>query len=225
MTGAGTRRAGLMAPLFSVPSSRSWGIGEIGDLPAIAAWLTGAGQRVLQLLPINELPLHETSPYSAMSAMAIDPQFITLGLVDEFVEAGGEAALEPGLRSEIARLRETPVLDYHGVRALKHSVLRRSYQRFANASSTQTSPRAQAFGRYVVAQSWWLDDYALFRALHAHYGERPWTEWPEPLKSREADAVAAARVALADEVAFRQYVQWVADDQWRAARRGAMPEP
>jgi 4-alpha-glucanotransferase len=27
-----SRRAGLLVPLFSIPSSRSWGIGEIGDL-------------------------------------------------------------------------------------------------------------------------------------------------------------------------------------------------
>ena len=26
--------------------------------------------------------------------------------------------------------------------------------------------------------AWWLDDYALFRALHARHEERPWTEWP-----------------------------------------------
>ena len=35
----GSRRAGLLVPLFSMPSSRSWGIGEIGDIPAMAAWM------------------------------------------------------------------------------------------------------------------------------------------------------------------------------------------
>ena len=44
----------------------------------MTAWLERAGQRVLLMLPINEMPLHESSPYSALSAMAIDPQFITL---------------------------------------------------------------------------------------------------------------------------------------------------
>ena len=59
--------------------SRSWGIGEIGDLERdVAAGSTRAGQRVLQLLPINEMPPGESSPYSALSAMAIDPQFITV---------------------------------------------------------------------------------------------------------------------------------------------------
>jgi hypothetical protein len=46
------RRAGLLIPLFSCPSSTSWGIGDIGDLVPITSWLAAAGQRVLQILPI-----------------------------------------------------------------------------------------------------------------------------------------------------------------------------
>ena len=48
-----SRRAGVLLPLFSMPSARSWGIGEIGDLPVIARWLSDAGVRLLQLLPIK----------------------------------------------------------------------------------------------------------------------------------------------------------------------------
>jgi 4-alpha-glucanotransferase len=79
-----SRRAGILVPLFSIPSSRSWGIGEIGDIKTMARWLETAGQRVLQLLPINEMPGGETSPYSALSAMAIDPQFISMAAVEDF---------------------------------------------------------------------------------------------------------------------------------------------
>ena len=68
---AAGRRAGLLIPLFSCPSAASWGIGEIGDVGTMAAWLAGAGQRVLQLLPINEMAPGQQSPYSAISAMAM----------------------------------------------------------------------------------------------------------------------------------------------------------
>ena len=37
------RHAGLIAPLFSIPSRSSWGIGEIADLPLFARWLAAAG--------------------------------------------------------------------------------------------------------------------------------------------------------------------------------------
>ena len=100
MTG---RRAGVSLPLFSFPSTSSWGIGEICDIPLFSEWLRAAGLRVLQLLPINEMPPGETSPYSALSAMAIDPQFITLEHVEDFAEIGGEQGLEGELRRELVR--------------------------------------------------------------------------------------------------------------------------
>jgi len=41
-----SRRAGILVPLFSIPSSVSWGIGEIGDLPYMARWCrAAAGER------------------------------------------------------------------------------------------------------------------------------------------------------------------------------------
>ena len=58
------RQAGLLIPLFSCPSASSWGIGDIGDLPPLTKWLGGGGQRILQLLPINEMAPGQQSPRS-----------------------------------------------------------------------------------------------------------------------------------------------------------------
>src|SRR5437667_879293 len=127
---SGSRRAGALIPLFSIPSSRSWGIGEIGDIEATCRWLEVAGLRILQLLPINEMPPGETSPYSALSAMAIDPQFITLDALEDFAEIGGERGLERELQEQLERVRMSPSIDYATVRSLKYTVLRRSFARF-----------------------------------------------------------------------------------------------
>ena len=45
-----------------------------------------------------------------------------------------------------------------------------------------------------------------------------WTSWPAPFRSRRADALARARAELARPIRFRQYLQWLADDQWKTAR-------
>jgi 4-alpha-glucanotransferase len=214
----GSRRAGALIPLFSIPSSRSWGIGEIGDIEAMARWLAAAGIRILQLLPINEMPPGETSPYSALSAMAIDPQFITLDRVDDFEEIGGEASLEPGLRARLDAVRMAPRIQYAEVRALKDVALRRCFARFQSVDLAGGTRRAATFRAYVSEEGWWLHDYALFRALHAQHGERAWFDWPDPLRCRRRDALDRARTELADEIEFRQYVQWLAGDQWGEAR-------
>ncbi|MBI4266252.1 MAG: 4-alpha-glucanotransferase [Acidobacteria bacterium] len=215
------RRAGILVPLFSIPSSGSWGVGEIDDIVPMARWLEAAGQRLLQLLPINEMPPEETSPYSAVSAMAIDPQFISLGSLEDFAALGGERALEPELRAVLDGVRRAPLVDYRDVRRLKHTVLRRCFARFRDAEWARESARARALRTFIEEQAWWLDDYALFRALHAQYDELAWTDWPELLRTREAAALAEARRGLADDILYRQYLQWVAGSQWRRAREAA----
>jgi len=212
------RRAGILVPLFSIPSSRSWGVGEIGDLPVLAEWLRSAGQRILQLLPINEMPPDERSPYSALSAMAIDPQFISLRQLEDFEALGGEPQLEPDLRDRVKRARAARTVDYATVRGLKQVALRRSFARFRDVEWHSKSPRAAALRTYLEDEAGWLGDYALFRALHARHHERPWLEWPEPLRHRDPVALAQAREELADDILYRQYVQWVAQNQWTAAR-------
>ena len=67
------RRAGICVPLFSLRSRQGWGLGEILDIPAAVQWLRAARQTVLQILPLNELAPGESSPYSALSAMARSP--------------------------------------------------------------------------------------------------------------------------------------------------------
>src|SRR5688572_19069911 len=215
------RRAGLLIPLFSLKSARGWGIGEIGDIAGAAAWLESAGLSLLQLLPINELPLHETSPYSSLSAMAIDPQYLTMADVEDFAAIGGERGLEAELRANLERLRIEPTVNYAGVRRLKHLALRRSYERFRDTELQTGSERARAFAAFTKDQAWWLADYALFRALHERMRPLPWTEWPEGLRTHHPVALADARAELADDVCYREYLQWLASDQWHAARDAA----
>jgi len=217
----GRRRAGVLIPLFACPSSTSWGIGDIGDVATITRWLAAAGQRVLQLLPINEMASGQQSPYSAMSAMAIDPIFIRVNDVPEFGAIGGEQSLNRDDRARLARVREAAYVDYPTVRALKQRALRSAFEHFEEHEWCRDTARARRLTAYVDAERWWIDDYALFRALHEREQGRAWTEWPAPLRSRAPQALAQARHELADEIRFRQYLQWIADEQWRGARTAA----
>ena len=113
------RQSGIVVPLFSLASSHGWGIGEFADLPEFAQWLGEAGQSVIQILPINEMPPIETSPYSAMTAMALDPIYLSLPEVPDFAAIGGEDALDGAERAEIARLRALPRVNYRSIRRLK----------------------------------------------------------------------------------------------------------
>ena len=161
------RRAGLMLPLFSLRSDAR--LGHRRDRrPRASDAVAGSGRpALLQLLPINELPAHETSPYSALSGMAIDPAFISLAGLPDFEALGGEGALEPPWAEGLAALRASPRINYREVRAVKDHALRRAFARFDDVDMRAGTPRAEAFRAFVEREAWWIDAYALFRALHA----------------------------------------------------------
>ena len=211
------RRAGILVPLFSIPSSTSWGIGEIGDLPAIGNWARAAGVSLIQLLPINEMADGQSSPYSALSAMAIDPIFISIGRVPGFEEEDQDLVSRAD-REVLDAIRRAPTVDHRSVRELKTVVLRRLFDRFARRWHTGDAD-VQALRSYIETQAWWLDDYTLFRALHADNAGRYWIEWDEPIRARHVDALREARQRLEREILYFAWLQWIAWEQWTTARR------
>lgn len=221
MSAGPSRQCGIGVPLFSLVSTRSWGIGEFADLVPFAAWCTAAGQRYVQVLPLNEISPGETSPYSSMTAMALDPIYIHVPDVPDVTALGGEAALSPADAALLAAARASDRVRYGDVRALKLRVLRRGYERFVRDEVAVKGPRAEAFEAYRHREGWWLDGYALFRAIHAAQQERAWWDWPSSLAYSDPGALKEAAAALAEEQRFRAYLQWIAEGQWQAARRAA----
>lgn len=212
------RRAGVLVPLFSIPSAGSWGIGEIADLPHLASWVREAGLSVIQLLPVNEMAEGQTSPYSALSAMAFDPIFIAIRDLPEFAAWGGESSLDDSEQERLEAARRAPAVDYPVIRELKNRCFRDAFDTFLENEWQQRTERAASLRAYMERQRWWLDDYALFRALHAEKSGRYWVEWEGPARDRDTDALAAARTRLEREILYHAFLQWIAHGQWTKAR-------
>jgi 4-alpha-glucanotransferase len=213
----------VLVPLFSLVSHRSWGVGEFLDLPAFARWGQSAGQSFVQVLPMLEIPDHQTSPYSALTAMALDPIYISIEQIDDFQALGGVSQFSSDDRDAHRALVESDRVQHRAVRALKGRWLRRCYARFLRDEASARSPRCAQFEAFARREAWWLDDYALFRALRGVNEQRAWWEWPAALAKRDEEALARARDELAPEVGYREYVQWIAAEQWERARREAAP--
>lgn len=224
------RVAGVTIPLFSIRTARSWGIGEIGDLPVFAQWMKEAGIRLLQILPLGEISGGETSPYAALSAFGIDPMYISLAdvadLGSDVQEALERARLHrPEARDQgdagyglLSRARASQGVDYAAVRALKHHALEAAFARFYEHEHLSGSPRAAALRAFARENEAWLPDYALFRALKDAHEGVAWWEWSQALRDRKPRALAEARVKLAKETLYYEYVQWIAHVEWYDAR-------
>ena len=207
-----TRSAGVLIPLFSLRTRESLGRGEILDLVPMIDFALAMGCTVIQLLPLDETGPIEQSPYSALSVHAIDPMYISmrnLRGVGRIVLGRARAAVG------VARIVGRSI-----VRREKLALLERSYRltrarggHHTGAEKTDTAD----FIAFVAANAYWLDDYALFRALQEQF-DPSWEKWPAELARREPDAIAAARRELADPIEMYSYWQFIAHRQWSAVR-------
>lgn len=213
-----SRHLGVSLPLSSMPSTRSWGIGEIGDLPAFGEWLATAGCDRLMLLPIGTMPTGQTSPYSACSAMAIDPIYLSVEALEDFQRVGGVGALGDDNRRLIAEARASDRVRFADIRKVKEAAVSLAWERFLRDEWAERTTRAADFAGFTAREKWWLDDYALFRACEVEWPGRPWRDWPDAIARRDTDAIHELRRQLSREIRYTQYVQWLADQQWRAAR-------
>ncbi|MBV8771606.1 MAG: 4-alpha-glucanotransferase [Deltaproteobacteria bacterium] len=202
------RCAGILIPLFSIRSIDDFGRGEFGGLIPMARMALAMGHRLLQLLPIDEVPAGETSPYSALSVFALDPIYLSVRPLP---------GLKPGdcdaVRTKL-RQRDEPANQLK-LRMLKGQLLRESYGYFKSGADPVLRDR---YTEFVEQQRGWLEDYALFRALKEEFDWTEWESWPAPLKNREPKALTNLCRALAEPIAMFKYVQFLAHQQWQGLR-------
>ena len=204
-------------PLSAIRSARSWGIGEIPDLVLLGRWLSYYRQTVLQLLPVNDIGPYETSPYAALSAFALDPLYIALEALPDFIALDSGAVLDTDDAATLAAVRSADRVDYSEVRRLKFKALDAAYRRFRDRDLADDSERARRFAAFRAEHRHWLDPYALFMALREAQAHRAWEEWP----AESRDGMTGAAIALAGQHAASMercaYWQWVAAEQWAQA--------
>jgi isoamylase len=214
------RRAGVVIPLFAIHSKGGWGIGGVADVARFATWASRAGFSVLQLLPVNPTSGTDTSPYSATSAFALDPVYLSLDECEDFTAAGGRDALPEETKKRMAAAEASPTVDWTAVRVVKRDAVALAFARFKRDEWTKVTGRARQLASFMRQHRSWLDDYTIFAAWHDHFG-KGWLDWPVGPRDRDPGAIAAARREHADAILSANWVQWQLEIQWRKARRDA----
>jgi 4-alpha-glucanotransferase len=216
------RIAGVLAPLFALRSAHGLGIGDVGTLREFIEWVRESGFRLVQLLPINEVG-RDNSPYNAISAMAIEPMTLHLapGAPAELTAEAFETVIA---NEDLDALRHGPV-KYDRVRKLKRELLERAFENFQANPGPNRQPE---FDQFCEREAIWLKPYALYRVLMELNGENEtWDEWqperqnPETARAWLAKQSPETRREFSAREKFFSYVQWIADEQWRAVRKFA----
>jgi len=216
------RRAGVIVPLSALRTRRDLGIGYIGALEPFFDWMESAGLSVLSLLPLNDLSPLDSCPYSAISAFAADPVYLTL---QEIIEVKRSPELLRRFTDmfdsrEAELCRKASGIHFGDARALKVRLLEEAFKRFDEREYERDTSRAQEF-RAFLARNRWLADYALFKTIKEERGWESWSHWPEGLRERDPRILSEYRQKRGSRIRFHQYVQWQFHVQWRAMRQRA----
>lgn len=200
------RASGILLHPTSLPGS--FGIGDLGEEAfAFIDFLAGSGQSLWQVLPLGPTGYGD-SPYQCFSAFAGNPLLISpTRLVDDGLLSIDDLAQRPRFRP--SRVDFGPVIDY------KKTLFEKAFHAFQRLP--EGALRAE-FIHFCQANDWWLDDYALFRALKHAHGGVAWIDWEPRFALREPDALAYARETLRDRNAAEKFFQFLFFKQWSALK-------
>jgi 4-alpha-glucanotransferase len=216
--------AGVLAPLFALRTENDLGIGDVEGLRQFIDWAASGGFRLVQLLPINETG-RDNSPYNAISSVAIEPTtlHLTSGSPADLTQEDFDASVA---EVDLQRLRRGNV-NYKRVRKLNNALLEKAFVHF-HERTRQDEVAAKPFDDFCRAESPWLDDYSLFRALmEKNRGRETWDQWREEHRSLGAARAwlqalgPTRRRKFETRMRFFRYVQWIAHEQWSATKRHA----
>ena len=210
--------AGTLVPVFSLRTRKSAGIGDFGDLKTMIDFVASTGQKVLQLLPINDTTITHTwtdsYPYSCISVFAIHPQYANLHALPELKDAKARAEAE----KTCAELNALDKIDYEKVNDFKINYLRQIF----NQEGEKMMKTAE-YKAFFQDTELWLVPYAQYSYLRDKNGTADFNQWPDHQVWDEAErkALADPKTAAYKNVAFFYFVQFVLDRQMQEAHEHA----
>lgn len=203
---------GVVIPLFSLHSQLSCGIGEYPDLLPLIDWCSQIHFDIIQLLPLNDTGL-ESSPYSALSAFALNPVHLGLASLPHINENDD---FKKELQDLQALTRQTQRIDYKTIHLKKDNFLRAYYSLYGASIIN-----SDAYRTFKQKQRFWLFDYAIFKALKIYHNWQSWEEWPESYRQPSQEFFARIPSNIAADADYHIFLQFLCFQQLEKAYRYA----
>jgi len=89
---AAGRLIGTVVPVGALRGKESSGVGEFLDLVEFAGLCADMGVGLIQILPVNDTG-YESSPYSALTAFALNPIYLRLSALEEAADKTSAAKI------------------------------------------------------------------------------------------------------------------------------------
>lgn len=207
--------AGTAIPVFSVRTEEDFGVGDFVSLKKMVDWCKLTGQKILQLLPINDTTMTGTwtdsYPYNANSTFALHPMYIRLQQVGRLKDPKRQTYYDAMAR----RLNDLPMVDYEQVNQGKIAFLKEIFP-----EQRRLVEKREDYKRFVADNEHWLRPYAAFCTLRDIYGTACPDAWKEYSVYDEEKINSFCR-SHEDEIHFVYFLQYHLDAQLRDVREYA----
>ncbi|MDE5842840.1 MAG: 4-alpha-glucanotransferase [Muribaculaceae bacterium] len=210
--GLNWKGAGTAIPVFSIRTEDDFGVGDFIDIKKMVDWCEETGQKVLQLLPVNDTTKSGTwvdsYPYSANSTFALHPMYARL----EAVGVLNDKKRMEHFRDLGKHLNELAEIDYEAVNNAKNEYLHEIY-----AQDWLETSKKDDFKKFVENNDYWLKPYAAWCALRDEYHTADNTLWGDYAVYDEAKVeqfIAEHRA----QIDYFYFVQYHLDRQLRMVR-------
>lgn len=196
------RKAGVLLPVFSVPSK--YGIGDFGEgAYRFLDFLSGCGQSYWQVLPLGPTSVGD-SPYQSPSAYGGNPYFISPDILRK------EGLLK---EDEIREIEGCEKIDYAYLYNTRFHILKTAFSRF--------DKNDKEYQEFCEENKEWLFDHSLFYAIKKHFNNIPFNMWNDGIKHRVSSDMSHYRDEFREEIEFRNFVQFKFYSQWYALKKYA----
>ena len=207
--------AGTAIPVFSIRSEEDFGVGDFLDIKKMVDWCKRTGQKVLQVLPINDTiktgTWIDSYPYSANSSFALHPMYLrpdAVGIINDLER-------REHFRKVAYELNQLPQIDYEAVNAAKDEYFREIFNQ--NGKSDMNSDEYQCFFK---KNREWLAPYAALRVLFEQYGTPDNSYWEEYAEYDSSKVTKFCKENL-DKVSYHYFLQYHLDRQMKGVREYA----
>ena len=210
--------AGTQVPVFSLRSEKSAGVGDFGDLKTMIDLVASTGQKVLQLLPINDTTITHTwtdsYPYSCISVFAIHPMYADLHALPELKDAKARAAAE----KKREQLNSLSQIDYEQVNDFKINYLHQIFEQEGKKIMSGAD-----FKAFILETQQWLVPYAQYSYLRDKNGTADFTQWTDHNVWDEAERkdLTNPETEAYKNVEFFYFVQFILNKQMQEAHEHA----
>ena len=156
------RAAGVVIPVFSLRSDRSYGVGDFGDLKHFVDWAVATGMKMIQILPVNDTTAShnwcDSYPYNIVSAFALHPHYVDL----EALGTLKSKAKMTAYRRQRQELNNLNYSDYEAVDRVKSAYIQEIF-----AERGQQTLDSKESKLWFEENHDWLEPYALWLANHS----------------------------------------------------------